>query len=370
MADRSNKTEQPTPKRRRDARRKGQIPRSPEVAAWGSMLLAISVVPMVIDLGRDRMEDLWREVQLGIARPSLEGAMAIAREGAWSAVVTAAPLVLTMLAISTVLTMGQVGFSAASVRLKPDLKRLNPVTGFKRLFSATTAFEAAKQVVKLVILTGMAVRALQASSERIAGAGALSIEAAMAILGSEIVKMVRGIVMLGLVIALVDYLFQRRRINGDMRMTKQEVKDEHRQSEGDPQMRGAIRSKQLTMTRNRMIGQVGGADVVVVNPTHFAVALKYDPERGAPRVVAKGAGHVAARIREEAESHGVPVVQDVPLARTLFRACDLGTEIPADLYDAVARLLAFIFALRAKGMARGFHAVSRSMLGSDALVPA
>jgi flagellar biosynthetic protein FlhB len=150
----------------------------------------------------------------------------------------------------------------------------------------------------------------------------------------------------GLALAAVDYAFQRRRVRKSVMMTKQEVKEEYRQSEGDPMTRQRIRQRQVEMSRNRMMAAVAVSSVVVVNPTHIAVALEYRPEWGAPRVVAKGQGFVAARIREEAEKHGVPIVRDVPLARTLHSACKLGQSIPPHLYEAVARLLAFVFNLK------------------------
>ncbi len=153
----------------------------------------------------------------------------------------------------------------------------------------------------------------------------------------------------GLVLAALDYGFQRRRVRKSLMMTRQEVRDEYRQSEGDPMTRSRIRQRQVEMSRNRMMADVAISSVVVVNPTHIAVALEYRPELGAPRVVAKGQGHIAARIREEAEKHDVPVVRDVPLARTLPAACKVGPAIPADLYEAVARLLAFVFNLTRAG---------------------
>jgi flagellar biosynthetic protein FlhB len=138
-------------------------------------------------------------------------------------------------------------------------------------------------------------------------------------------------------------------------MTKHQVKEEHKQTEGDPQLRGAIRSRQLAMSRNRMMADLVEADVVVVNPTHVAVALRYDPAKGAPRVVAKGAGTLAARIREVAAEHRIALVQDVPLARALHAGCELGQEVPPDLYSAVARVLAFVMALKSRGSAAGLH---------------
>jgi flagellar biosynthetic protein FlhB len=147
----------------------------------------------------------------------------------------------------------------------------------------------------------------------------------------------------------------RYRISKGLKMSHHEVKQEHRQSEGDPHMKGAIRSRQAAMARSRMMAEVPDADVVLVNPVHVAVALRYEPAKGAPRVVAKGAGEVAARIREKASEHRVPMVENVPLARALYRACDLGQEIPAELYTAVAQVLAFVLSLRARGSSAGLH---------------
>jgi flagellar biosynthetic protein FlhB len=176
-----------------------------------------------------------------------------------------------------------------------------------------------------------------------------------ALTATTALTIIRNVSFAALIIAAIDYAVQRRRVTKDISMTKQEVKEEFKQSEGNPEVRQAIRSRQAAIGRNRMIGLVGGADVVVVNPTHYAVALKYDAAKGAPQVVAKGAGVIAKRIRTEAESHGVPIVHEPVLTRTLFAACALGTFIPVELYEAVAQVLAFVFSLKAKGEADGYH---------------
>jgi flagellar biosynthetic protein FlhB len=159
----------------------------------------------------------------------------------------------------------------------------------------------------------------------------------------------------GIALAFADVAVVRRRNNKQLRMTKEELKQEMKQSDGDPHLKGAIRSRALAISRNRMMADVPDADVVVVNPTHVSVALKYDPARGAPRVVAKGGDHVAARIRELADAHRVPMVQDISLARTLFATCEVGHEIPAELYQGVATVLAFVMRLRRRGSAAGIH---------------
>jgi flagellar biosynthesis protein FlhB len=154
----------------------------------------------------------------------------------------------------------------------------------------------------------------------------------------------------GLLMAAADYGYQRRSVMKQLRMTPREIKDETRQTEGDPMVKQAIRSRQVAMSRNRMLAAVAAADVVVVNPTHYAVALRYESGKGAPRVVAKGADALAAKIRERARENAVPIVEDKPLTRLLYRVCELEDEIPAELYVAVARILAFVMALRRPGV--------------------
>ena len=174
--------------------------------------------------------------------------------------------------------------------------------------------------------------------------------------------MLRNVAIGGLAIGGIDYVVQRRRIMKQLKMSRHEVREEMKQHEGNPAVKRAIRSRQMAISRNRMIGLVRSSDVVVVNPTHYAVALKYEATRGAPEVVAKGAGDVAKRIREEAEANGVPIVHEPVLCRTIYWACDLGQVIPADLYEAVAQLLAFVFGLRAKGRAAGYHELPKPAL--------
>jgi flagellar biosynthetic protein FlhB len=176
-----------------------------------------------------------------------------------------------------------------------------------------------------------------------------------AVTAKTAITMIRNVSVAALIVAAADYAVQRRRVMKDLMMTKQEVKEEFKQNEGNPEIRQAIRSRQAAISRNRMIGLVGKADVVVVNPTHYSVALKYDAEKGAPQVVAKGAGVMARRIRTEAEKHAVPIVHEPVLTRSLYRSCDLGALIPVELYEAVAQVLAFVFSLRSRGRAQGYH---------------
>jgi flagellar biosynthesis protein FlhB len=185
--------------------------------------------------------------------------------------------------------------------------------------------------------------------------GLVPIHTVLDTVSAQALALVRNISLVGLGMAVADYAVQRRRVGKQVRMSKEEVKQEHRQTEGDPMVKSAIRSRQLAAARNRMMADVPTADVVLVNPTHVAVALRYEAERGAPRVVARGAGAVAARIRAVAAEESVPLVRDVPLARTLYRSTKVGQEIPPELFAAVAQVLAFVLSRRARGQRGGEH---------------
>jgi flagellar biosynthetic protein FlhB len=185
--------------------------------------------------------------------------------------------------------------------------------------------------------------------------GALSLSSVVATVSNGAVTILRAAAVAGLLLAAVDYVMVKRRTGKQLRMSKQEIKDEYKKTEGDPHVKGQIRARQMAASRNRMMAELPKADVVVVNPTHVAVALRYDPAKGAPRVLAKGSGTIAAKIREKATEHRIPMVQDVPLARALYAGCELGAEIPPQFYGAVARVLAFIMGLKARGSAAGLH---------------
>jgi flagellar biosynthetic protein FlhB len=266
-----------------------------------------------------------------------------------------APFLLVLMVLTIVVGLSQVGLKPSMKRLKPDFGRLNPFKGLKRLFSAQSWWEVAKSVLKIAVLVIVAWPAMTHITHVFTTKEGDSLNELAAVTAKTALTIIRNVSVAALVVAAADYIVQRRRIMKDISMTKQEVKEEFKQNEGNPEVRQAIRSRQAAISRNRMIGLVGAADVVVVNPTHYSVALKYDAEKGAPQVVAKGAGVIARRIREEAQKHGVPIVHEPVLTRSLFAACSLGAFIPVELYEAVAQVLAFVFSLRAKGRAEGYH---------------
>ena len=350
-----DKTEDPTPKRKREARKDGQIPKSAEIGTWAAMLATTFLVQMTAALSAERMADLLDDSMRVIEQPEIGPALSLLGDGLVSGMVVIAPLAIGLVVLGVVINLVQVGWAPSGKQVKPKMERVNPFKGLKRLFSPHSLWEGGKTLLKVVILGAVAYRSIMGIVPVLVAGGQRDLSSVIPVIGGQAISMARSVALAGLGLALVDYGLQRRKVAKGLKMTKQDVRDEHRQSEGDPQMRGAVRSKQMSMSRNRMMSEVANADVVLVNPTHVAVALKYDPARGAPRVVARGAGQIAARIRETADEAGIPMVEDVPLARAIFRACDLGDEIPAELYDAVARVLAFIFSLDRRGTARGLH---------------
>ena len=349
------KTEKPTPKKLKQARREGQIGKSADLGAWAAMLGATFVLPMVVRAGGDAATDLLMHVRGVIERPEEAKAVELLGVGLKAAAFAVLPLVALTVLVAIGASGVQGGLHPATKLLKPQLKRLNPVPGFKRIFGPHALWEAAKTTVKSVALGLVLWYAIKGLTPALLTAGSLPLSETVGAAASAALTVIRFACVAGLVMAAADYLVVKRRTNKQLRMSKHEIKQEYKQSEGDPQLKGAIRSRQIAMSRNRMMADVATADVVLVNPTHVAVALRYDPAKGAPRVVAKGQGNIAAKIRELAEKNRVPMVQDVPLARALHKACDVGQEIPPELFTAVATVLAFVLALKRKGSAAGTH---------------
>ncbi|MDP9416480.1 MAG: EscU/YscU/HrcU family type III secretion system export apparatus switch protein [Actinomycetota bacterium] len=349
------KTEKPTEKRLRQARKDGQVAKTPDLTAWAGVLVASVVLPYVVQQGSERMSTLMVMMGALVAAPDLPLALGFLRTGAEAAAVTFLPLGLGLFTVAIVGSAAQGGIHVATKQFKPQFKRLNPFAGLKRMLGPQGWWEATKTLIKTGILALVAYHALVGVVPALAASGRLPLATVLDMVWTSVVDLLRQAGFAGMVMAAADYAVVRRRIGKQLRMSKQDIKDEHKQSEGDPMLKGAIRSKQMAMGRNRMMSEVAKADVVLVNPTHIAVALRYDPNKGAPRVIAKGAGAIAAKIRERADEHRVPIVQDVPLARTLYRACKVDQEIPAELYTAVARVLAFVMSLKARGSAAGTH---------------
>ncbi len=360
-ADKSQKTEKPTARRKKEQREKGQIAKSPELVTWTSVLLSTVLLQTTVSRGASTFRPMLDQMGQLIAKPSEPRAGAFFGHAIAQGALVAAPLVLGLMLLSIVVNLGQVGLKPSSKRLKPQFSRLNVLKGLKRMGSPNAWWELAKALIKVTVLAAIVYPTVASMAKTVATQGGSLFWIAGEVAQTAITVM-RNIAAIGLVIAGIDYIVQRRRVNKDMMMTKQEVLDEHKQHEGDPRVRQAIRSRQQAVSRNRMIGMVSRADVVVVNPTHYAVALRYESARGAPEVLAKGADHLAARIRLEATRNNVPIVHEPALTRALYKAVPVGARIPMELYEAVAHLLAFVFALRARGRADGYHEFGRPLV--------
>ncbi len=359
--DKSQKTEKPTAKRKREAREKGQVAKTPDLVTWVSVLTTTVLLQASVQQGIRTLPRLLAKMATIIAAPSQERAMSFAGEALIVGALVAAPIVLGLLLVSIVVNLGQVGLKPAWKKLKPDFKHLSLMKGLKRIVSPQAWWELTKALVKVVLLGLIAFPTVSHLMVTLARPGVTTTTVVTLTTGTAMTLM-RNIAGIGLVIAAVDYIVAKRRINKDLMMTKQEIQDEYKQQEGDPKVRQAIRSRQQAVGRNRMLRMVGQADVVVVNPTHFAVALRYDAVKGAPEVLAKGADHLALRIRLEATKAGVPIVHEPTTARALYKVCEVGQLIPIEMYEAVAHLLAFIFSLRALGRAEGYHEFGRELV--------
>ncbi|MGE3686681.1 MAG: flagellar biosynthesis protein FlhB [Acidimicrobiia bacterium] len=346
MGSKEGRTEAPTQKRKRDQRRKGQVAKSADLGSWLGLLVGSYLLPSAVGRLFDAAGDSLQALPAITQAPDGDVAIAALGRTLTSGFLAIAPFLLIMGGVGIAAQLMQTGFLVSPKLLKPDFKRVNPMQGIKKLVSPRSFVDTLKQLAKVAAIGWVAWPYVQRVSEELTSRGRIPLLAGLAMSGQALIGMVRATAWAVLAISGADYGYQRFQHRRDMRMTKQEIRDEMRQSEGDPHVKGRIRSLQLALARQRMMGDVPLADVVITNPTHVAVALRYDPTRGAPRVIAVGVGETAGRIRARAIAAGVPLVEAKPLARALWRACDVGDEIPTALYEAVAKVLAFVRRLR------------------------
>ncbi len=349
--DAGERTEDATPKRMKEVREKGELSKSEDLAAWIGVGAAVAMLPLTIARASESGTDQVFSFRALIADPEPELAQQMLDAALGSLAYILGPffIVVLLVVIGTALIQGGIHFK----KFKGKFEQFNLVTGVKRVFGTQALWQGVKALLKTAVVGFVLVVVVQALTPVLMSAGGLSVASLLAAAKDGAGSLLQSAVLAGLVLAAADILVVMRRNRKRTKMTLKEVKDENKNSEGDPLIKGQRRSRQLAMSRNRMIAAVGDADVVMINPTHVAVALKYEPGRAAPKVVAKGADLIATRIRQEAEDKGVPMVTDIPLARALHAACDIGQEIPMELYNAVARVLAFVMALKSRGAARG-----------------
>ncbi len=341
MADDSQKTEKPTPKRLKEARKEGQFARTPDAATWVSIAAGAALIPRSVHITAGEVRDLLQQIPAVAADPSAARALRVLSAMPMAVLKGAAPACLAA-TLGAVLATAAQGVHPSGKLLKPKFSRLNPKDGLKRMFGVRAAWEAVKSLLKVLVIAVVLFMIGRNLIPQLTAAGTLPLAATVNRARSGLESVVWAAAAAGLVLAVADYAYQRYQTMKQLKMSLREIKDEFKQSEGDPQIKSAIRQRQIAMSRNRMMAAVTGADVVLANPTHIAVALKYAAGRGAPRVIAKGAGAVAQRIKEVAKENRIAVVEDKPLARTLYQVCEIDEEIPSELYVAVAQVLAFV----------------------------
>ena len=367
-ASSGERSEKATPQRLKDVRRKGQLGRSQDVTAWIGLAAAALMLPGVLSRAQGAALDQMAQVRAVAVTADPQQAVAVLRGALMSAGGTLAPMFVVLVLVTVVAAAAQGGVHARS--MKPRFDHLKPAAVGKKFFGPQALWQGVKTLLKTLAVGAVLYSGVQTMVPTLMASGTLPLSAVLGAAGDGAATLLRGGIAAGVALAFVDLVVVLRRNRKSTRMTKQEVKEDHKRTEGDPRVKGAIRARQAAMSRNRMMAEVAQADVVMVNPTHVAVALRYEPGTGAPRVVAKGAGAVAARIRELAGEHRVPLVEDVPLARALHAACDVGQEIPEHLFTAVARVLAFVMALRRRGASAGQHRLpGASTLPPDAPTP-
>lgn len=253
------------------------------------------------------------------------------------------------LVITLLVTIYQVGWKVSTKPLEPKLSKFNPISGFKRIISKDSLFELVKSIAKIGLIAYVAYDNISEEADSLFILYEISLNQALALVGKIILDVGLEVSIIFVIVGLVDYMYQKYKFSEEMKMTKQEVKDEYKNTEGDPQIKGQIRQKMREASQRRMMQDVPKADVVITNPTHFAVAIKYDAEvNSAPIVLAKGEDYVALKIKEVAKENRIEIVENKPLARMLYHNVDIGAEIPPELYQSVAEVLAMVYQLKNK----------------------
>lgn len=352
------KTETATAHKRREQRKEGNVMQSKDVVTAAFIMLAFFVLRLMAGFMYSmttRSFTYWLELagggmdSGGTRIDGMEVAPKLIFEIGRTVLLTAGPILLVSLLVPIIATGIQTKFIFAPKAFQFKISKLNPFSGIKRLFSISSVFELAKSLVKMIILIAVVYSEIKNRVVDFARLMQMDLVSGMLYTAEAVFSICMKIAGVFVAIAAVDYLFQRYKWEKDMKMTKQEVKEEFKQLEGDPKIKAQRRQKQQEMAMKRMMQSVPEADVVIRNPTHFAVAVKYDESKDrAPIVLAKGADKVAFRIIEKAEENGVAVVENVPLARGLYKAVDVGREIPYDFYRAVAEVLAFVYDMQGR----------------------
>ncbi len=351
------KTEEPTSKKLDDARKEGQVAKSKEIGNAFSLLALFLVMKLYLGIMGTRFIEVFSAVyqQIPDVSKMYNGDLPVAslhvliRGMMLQILVIMAPVLLIGVAIAIICDVAQVKWKPTTKPLKPKFSKLNPMKGFGRIFSPNSLVELLKSVLKLALIGYMVYSYLKDKVSNIFLLYDITLNQAIGMIGEIVVDLGIRIAAIYMIIAFLDFGYQKWKFHEDMKMTKQEVKDEYKNQEGDPQIKGKQKQRMREASMRRMMQQLPEADVVITNPTHYAVAIKYDPEKyDAPYVLAKGENYLAQRIKDVAKENHIEIVENKPLARMLYANVDIGGLIPPELYQAVAEVLAFVYHLKGK----------------------
>ncbi len=353
----AEKTEQPTAKKLNDARKEGQVAKSQEIATAFSLFALFLIIRFGYGFMGTNFQQVFARVYNNIPNVTrtYDGQLPVAtivmmlRNAMLTIMLTGAPFFIIGFIVAFLCDFVQVGYKPTAKPLMPKLSKLNPISGFKKIFSTRKLFELAKSIAKLAVMSIIIYTFFMGRTESIFLLYDIPLKQAIGLMGNLIIDLGIRISAAYMVIAFIDLIYQRRRFRKDMMMTKKEVKDEFKNSEGDPAIKSAQRRRMMEASRRRMMQALPQADVVITNPTHYAVAIKYDAEESdAPIVVAKGADYLAQKIKEVAKENKVEIVENKPLARMLYANVEVGEMVPPELYKAVAEVLAYVYHLQGK----------------------
>ena len=339
------RTEQPTDRRKREARKKGTVTKSMDLVGalvWLALLIAIPAIFRMGYLGF--IEGFRAAVTTSSTEISFAGIQRVAKSALFPVLPALATLMSVAMVIGVAGNVAQVGFAFSPEAMKPSFQKLNPMNGFKRLFGKPALFDAFKGIVKLFLFSFLVWTSLLAHWERLGMIWSLTPAASFSVIGEVARTICLRIGIAWLALAAVDYMFQRQQVLKQLKMTKEEVKQEYKDSETSPELKGAMARRRRQIMKMRTSEAVRSADVIITNPTHFAVAIQYQANKHhAPIVVAKGVDHLALKIREMATQSKVPIVENVPLARALSKKCEIGDFVPRELFAGVAEVLAYVY---------------------------
>ncbi len=351
------KTEEPTAKKLRDARDEGNVAKSQEINQALSLLALFIMLRFLTGwLGQNFRsffttvyEEIPNTIQMYDGEMPYATIAVLVRNALLHVLLFIAPFLAVGFSVAFISDLVQVKWHVTTKPLKPKFSKLNPITGFSKIVSKQKLFELLKSLLKLTLIGAVVWSYITGREESIFLLYDMPLRQCLEAMYDIIINLGLRIAAVYMIIAAADYIYQKRKFHEDMKMTKQEVKDEYKNAEGDPQIKGKIRQRMMEASRRRMMQALPQADVVITNPTHYAVALKYDQEKyRAPVVIAKGADHLAAKIKEAAGEYNIEIVENKPLARMLYANVPLGTEIPPELYEAVANILALVYKIKGK----------------------